>query len=62
MAKENKVLMEVPERLAKVLERLVKADERGERMASGMEPLDWGQLSAEIESAGAAAEREISRR
>ena len=62
VAKEKRVLMEVPERLAKVLERLVKADERGERMASGREPLDWGQLSAEIESAGAAAEREISRR
>lgn len=62
MAKEKKVLVEVPERLAKVLERLVKADALGEQMASGTEKLDWRRLSSEIEAAGAAAEREISRR
>lgn len=62
MAKEKKVLVEVPERLAKVLERLVKADELGERMASGREKLDWARLSSEVEAAGASAERELSRR
>ena len=62
MANEKKVLMEVPEELAKVLERLVKADELAEQMASGKERLDWRKLSSEVESAGAAAEREISRR
>lgn len=62
MTKEKKVLVEVPERLAKVLERLIKADELGEQMASGTEKLDWRRLSSEIESAGSAAEREISRR
>lgn len=62
MAKEKKVLVEVPGRLAKVLERLVKADELGEHMASGAEKLDWLRLSSEIEAAGASVEREIARR
>lgn len=62
MAKEKKVLVEVPERLAKVLERLVKADELGEQMASGKQKLDWRRLSSEVEAAGANVEREISRR
>ena len=62
MAKEKKVLVEVPERLKKVLERLLKADELGEQMASGNEKLDWQSLSSEVEAAGASVEREISRR
>lgn len=48
MPKEKKVFVEVPERLAKVLERLVKADELGEQMASGKEKLDWRRLSSVV--------------
>jgi hypothetical protein len=62
VANEKKVVVEVPERLAKVLERLLKVDELGEQMASGQEKLDWRRLSSELEGAAAATEREISRR
>lgn len=62
MAKEKKVLVEVPERLAKVLERLVKADELGEQMASGEQKLDWRRLSSELEGSMRDAEVELSRR
>lgn len=62
MANEKKVLVEVPERLAKALERLLKADELSEQMASGKEKLDWRRFSTEVESASAAVELEISRR
>lgn len=62
MAKEKKVLVEVPERLAKVLERLVRVDELGSQMASGVEKLDWRRLSSELEGSMRDAEVELSRR
>ena len=36
----------------------MKADELGAQTTSGKERLDWRKLSSEVESAGAAAERE----
>jgi hypothetical protein len=62
VTKEKKVLVDVPERLAAAVKRMLEVDELSARMAGGREPLDWRRFSREVEDAAAAAERELVRR
>lgn len=62
MPKEKKVLLEVPERLAEVMRRMLEVDELGARMADGREPLDSYRFSAAAETAVVGAELELERR
>lgn len=62
MAKEKKTLVEVPERLAAAVKRLLEIDELGARMGDGRDPFDWRRFSSELEGAAASTEREIARR
>src|SRR5882724_12612846 len=48
---KKRVVMEVPAALAETVRRLLKLEERNERMARGEEPVDWRSVSGELEEA-----------
>lgn len=58
---KKKVVMEVPAALEETVKRLVKLEERNERMARGEEPVDWRSISSELEDAMRGGESQFTR-
>ena len=62
MPRKKNVVMEVPAALEETVRRLMKLEERNERMAKGEEPVNWRSLSADLEVAMREGEAQVTRR
>ena len=62
MPRKKNVVMEVPAALEETVRRLMKLEERNERMAKGEEPVNWRSLSGELEAAMREGEAQVARR
>ena len=62
MPRKKNVVMEVPAALEETVRRLMKLEERNERMAKGEEPVNWRSLSGELEAAMRDGEAQVARR